>query len=59
MKYTLIFSIFFAATSAVQIEPKQLNSKADDAFMAKVFEKYSTLGLDSAGEENGKRALLY
>ena len=27
--------------------------------MAKVFEKYSTLGLDAAGEENGKRALLY
>ena len=36
-----------------------MNSKADDSYMAKVFEKYSTLGIDSEGQENGKRALLY
>ena len=29
----------------------------DDAYLTKVFGKYSTLGLDAAGEPNGRRAL--
>ena len=65
MKYTLILALI-AGANAIQIAPmqlsqypNQLDSKADDSFMAKVFEKYSTLGIDSEGAENGKRALLY
>ena len=36
---------------------KQHNTKDDDAYMTKVFGRYSTLGLDAAGEANGRRAL--
>ena len=65
MKFTSILLLVVGA-SAISVAPQQLsqfpdqmNSKADDSFMAKVFEKYSTLGIDSKGAENGKRALLY
>ena len=59
MKYTFLFAVFALTTSAITIEPKQFDSKKDDAFMAKTFEKYSTLGKDSADLENGKRVLTY
>ena len=56
--YSLLAII--ALTSAVTISgPEQMNSKGDDAYMAKVFEKYSTLGLDSEGDLNGRRSLSY
>ena len=65
MKFTSILLLVVGA-SAISVAPQnlsqfpdQMNSKADDSFMAKVFEKYSTLGIDSEGAENGKRALLY
>ena len=38
-------------------EPEQFNDKHDNEYLAKVFGKFSTLGVDAEGETNAKRCL--
>ena len=60
---TFAIACLLALTSAVQIdqlsvkEPQYFNDRADNEFMTKVFAKWSTLGVDAAGDTNAKRVL--
>ena len=52
-----------ALTSAIQVqqlntvEPQFFNNAADNEYMTKVFAKWSTLGVDGAGDTNAHRVL--
>ena len=60
---TIAIACLLAFTSALQVqqlnavEPQFFNNKADNEYMTKVFAKWSTLGVDGAGDTNAKRVL--
>ena len=48
-----VLYLFIAVCAAVNPH----NTKSDDAYMAKVFDKFTSLGVDSEGNETGARIL--